>query len=149
MAHFTALALLPSVTMTANEIKALLNLHRIRRGAPSAALTLRGTGLARGVPPWDGYLLQLEPGTSLRCTLDSDEISTSYLGDPVEMLQLHSDGSRAFTLGPDLAAGHHVQLVVPRESGGTRYRRRQSGTARLHRNSRSTFADYRSGTYAS
>ena len=46
--------------------------------------------------------------------LDSDEIFHFYLGDPVEMLQLHPDGRSAlFTLGPDLAAGQHVQLVVP------------------------------------
>jgi predicted cupin superfamily sugar epimerase len=32
----------------------------------------------------------------------------------VEMLQLFPDGSSAvFTLGPDLQAGQHVQLVVP------------------------------------
>jgi predicted cupin superfamily sugar epimerase len=46
--------------------------------------------------------------------LESDEIFHFYLGDPVEMLQLYADGSSAiFTLGPDLSAGHHVQLVVP------------------------------------
>ena len=46
--------------------------------------------------------------------LDSDEIFHFYLGDPVEMLQLHPDGrSAVFTLGPDLEAGQHVQLVVP------------------------------------
>ena len=46
--------------------------------------------------------------------LASDEIFHFYLGDPVEMLQLHPDGSSSvFTLGPDLAAGQHMQLVVP------------------------------------
>ena len=46
--------------------------------------------------------------------LDSDEIFHFYLGDPVEMLQLYPDGrSAVFTLGPDLEAGQHVQLVVP------------------------------------
>jgi hypothetical protein len=44
----------------------------------------------------------------------SDELFHFYLGDPVEMLQLYPDGSSAvFTLGPDLAAGQHVQLHVP------------------------------------
>jgi predicted cupin superfamily sugar epimerase len=47
-------------------------------------------------------------------TLQSDEIFHFYLGDPVEMLQLHPDGrSAVFVLGPDLTAGQHVQLVVP------------------------------------
>lgn len=57
----------------------------------------------------------LEAGTfSEMHMLESDEIFHFYLGDPVEMLQLHPDGRSAlFTLGPDLAAGQHVQLVVP------------------------------------
>jgi uncharacterized protein len=46
--------------------------------------------------------------------LDSDEIFHFYLGDPVEMLQLHPDGrSEVFILGPDLSGGQHVQLLVP------------------------------------
>ena len=47
--------------------------------------------------------------------LRTDEIYHFYLGDPVELLMLHPDGSHsAHTLGPDLRAGHVVQLVVPR-----------------------------------
>ena len=46
--------------------------------------------------------------------LASDEMFHFYLGDPVEMLQLYPDGrSAVFTLGQDLMAGEHVQLVVP------------------------------------
>jgi predicted cupin superfamily sugar epimerase len=46
--------------------------------------------------------------------LRSDEVFHFYLGDPVEMLQLYPDGgSEVFLLGPDLAAGQHVQLLVP------------------------------------
>jgi hypothetical protein len=45
--------------------------------------------------------------------LDSDEMFHFYLGDPVEMLQLRLGGrSMVVTLGPDLAAGQQVQLVV-------------------------------------
>lgn len=45
--------------------------------------------------------------------LDSDEIFHFYLGDPVEMLQLHPDGHSALvTLGQDLEAGHEVQVLV-------------------------------------
>jgi hypothetical protein len=57
----------------------------------------------------------LEPGTfSEMHVLASDEIFHFYLGDPVEMLQLHPDGSSAvIVLGPDLQAGQHVQSVVP------------------------------------
>jgi predicted cupin superfamily sugar epimerase len=58
------------------------------------------------------YLLEAGAFSEMH-VLDSDEIFHFYLGDPVEMLQLHPDGSTAvFTLGQDLAAGQHVQLVV-------------------------------------
>lgn len=57
----------------------------------------------------------LEEGTfSEMHMLQSDEVFHFYLGDPVEMLQLYPDGGSAvFVLGHDLAAGQHVQLVVP------------------------------------
>jgi uncharacterized protein len=57
----------------------------------------------------------LEPGTfSEMHTVASDEIFHFYLGDPVEMLQLYPDvRSALFTLGQDLQANQHVQLVAP------------------------------------
>ena len=57
----------------------------------------------------------LEAGTfSEMHKLASDEIFHFYLGDPVEMLQLWPGGrTKTVTLGPDLAAGQHVQLLVP------------------------------------
>ncbi len=57
----------------------------------------------------------LEPGTfSEMHVLDSDELFHFYLGDPVEMVQLWPDGTtRVVVLGPDLAAGHEVQHLVP------------------------------------
>ena len=58
----------------------------------------------------------LEPGTfSEMHRLASDEVFHFYLGDPVEMLQLHPDGTgRRVVLGQDLAAGMEVQTVVPK-----------------------------------
>jgi predicted cupin superfamily sugar epimerase len=44
--------------------------------------------------------------------LPSDEVFHFYLGDPVEMLQLDEDGGRIVTLGPDVAAGQQLQVVV-------------------------------------
>jgi predicted cupin superfamily sugar epimerase len=45
--------------------------------------------------------------------LESDEIFHFYLGDPLEMLQLHPDrSSEVVTLGPDLHSGQHVQVIV-------------------------------------
>ncbi len=46
--------------------------------------------------------------------LASDEVFHFYLGDPVEMLLLHPDGSHSVTLlGSDLLAGQRLQVVVP------------------------------------
>jgi uncharacterized protein len=105
--------------VTADQIKKLLNLspHPIeggyfRRTYASAA----SLDLPRGIrPAGTAIYYLLEAGTfSEMHVLESDEIFHFYLGDPVEMLQLFPDGrSAVITLGPDLAAGHHVQVVVP------------------------------------
>jgi predicted cupin superfamily sugar epimerase len=107
------------VCVTAEEIKKLLKLapHPIEGGSfrrtytSATALELpRGTRAA-GTAIY--YLLEPETFSEMHI-LDSDEIFHFYLGDPVEMLQLYPDGCSAiFTLGPDLEAGQHVQLVVP------------------------------------
>lgn len=45
--------------------------------------------------------------------LRHDEIYHFYLGDPVEMLLLYADGNgETIRLGPDLAGGQRVQMVV-------------------------------------
>lgn len=46
--------------------------------------------------------------------LPGDEVYHFYLGDPVEMLQLHPDGTGGvIVLGPDVRAGMRPQAVVP------------------------------------
>ncbi len=46
--------------------------------------------------------------------LPTDEIWHFYRGDPLALLLLHPNGSSSEpVLGPDVAAGQHVQLVVP------------------------------------
>jgi hypothetical protein len=105
--------------MAANEIKTLLELepHPVEGGFYRRTYTSGvEVELARGVRPVGTAIYYLlEQGTfSELHRLASDEIFHFYLGDPVEMLQLLPDGSSVvFTLGPDLAAGQHVQLVVP------------------------------------
>jgi predicted cupin superfamily sugar epimerase len=58
----------------------------------------------------------LEPGTfSEMHRLRSDELFHFYLGDSIEMLQLHADGSGSVaTIGNRLALGERPQQVVPR-----------------------------------
>jgi uncharacterized protein len=109
--------------MTADQIKTLLKLepHPVEGGFFRRTYTSqrtveveRATGIATRAMSTAIYYL-LEPGTfSEMHKLDSDELFHFYLGDPVEMLQLWPDGrSTLVTLGPDLQAGQHVQLLVP------------------------------------
>jgi predicted cupin superfamily sugar epimerase len=94
----------------------------------------------------------LEPGTfSEMHVLASDEVFHFYLGDPVEMLQLFPDGGSAlFTLGQDLQANQHVQLVVP---AGVWQGTRLIGNGKVALLGCTVtpgfdYADYRSGSYA-
>jgi predicted cupin superfamily sugar epimerase len=142
--------------MTADQIKALLNLepHPIEGGFFRRTYTCAGTvELPRGSRPVGTAIYYLlEPGTfSEMHVLDSDEIFHFYLGDPVEMLQLHPDGrSETCILGPDLAPGQHVQLVVP---AGVWQGARLVGDGKVALLGCTVtpgfdFADYRGGSYA-
>jgi predicted cupin superfamily sugar epimerase len=105
--------------MTAAEIKELLKLapHPIEGGhfrrTYTSGLTVEAAQGVRAAGTAIYYLL--EAGTfSEMHVLASDEMFHFYIGDSVEMLQLLPDGGSAVvTLGPDLAAGQHVQLTVP------------------------------------
>ena len=63
------------------------------------------------------YLLTADPDSfSALHKLPTDEVYHFYLGDPVELLQLHPDGSsQRIILGQDLLGGQKVQHVVPRD----------------------------------
>ena len=63
------------------------------------------------------YLLTTDPDSfSALHKLPTDEMYHFYLGDPVELLQLHPDGrSERIILGQDLLNGQKVQHVVPRD----------------------------------
>jgi hypothetical protein len=105
--------------MTAPELKALLHLEPHPREGGffrqtyvcSDSLELLRGQRSSGTAIY--YLLEAGSFSEMHL-LDSDEIFHFYLGDSVEMLQLYADGRSAlFTLGQDLEAGQHVQLVVP------------------------------------
>lgn len=60
------------------------------------------------------YYLMTPAAKSRMHRLPGDEVFHHYLGAPVEMLLLHPDGTgEIVVLGPDLAAGHRPQVVVP------------------------------------
>jgi uncharacterized protein len=142
--------------MTTQEIKALLQLtpHPVEGGffrqTYSAAATIDLPRGQRAQSTAIYYLLETGTFSEMHC-LESDEIFHFYLGDPVEMLQLHPDGrSAVFTLGPDLAAGQHVQLVVP---AGVWQGTRLIGNGKLALLGCTVtpgfdFTDYRNATYA-
>jgi hypothetical protein len=141
--------------MTAEEIKSLLQLkpHPVEGGSFRRSYTSAGSvELPRGVRAQGTAIYYLlEEGTfSEMHVLDSDEMFHFYFGDPVEMLLLASDGSSTvLTLGQDLAAGQHVQLVVP---GGVWQGTRLVGGGKVALLGCTVtpgfdFADYRSGSY--
>ena len=105
--------------MTADEIKTLLKLepHPVEGGHFRRTYTSKlSLDTERGIrPAGTAIYYLLEPGTfSEMHVLSSDELFHFYLGDPVEMLQLWPNGeSKIVILGSDLAACHHVQLLVP------------------------------------
>ena len=142
--------------MNAHEIKQLLKLtpHPVEGGWFRRTYASEGTvELARGMRHQGTAIFYLlEPGTfSEMHVLDSDEIFHFYLGDAVEMLQLFPDGGSAvLTLGPDLAAGELVQVVVP---AGVWQGTRLKGNGKVALLGCTVtpgfdFADYRGGSYA-
>jgi hypothetical protein len=142
--------------MTAEQIKSLLQLepHPVEGGSFRRTYTSAGTvELSRGVRAQGTAIYYLlEEGTfSEMHALESDEVFHFYLGDPVEMLLLASDGSSTvLTLGPDVVAGQHVQLVVP---AGVWQGTRLVGRGKVALLGCTVtpgfdFADYRSGSYA-
>ena len=62
-----------------------------------------------------GLYCQEPLSRSLFHRLAHDEVWHYYCGDPLRLVLLHPDGSsEEVMLGPDLAAGHRVQYLVPR-----------------------------------
>ncbi len=60
------------------------------------------------------YYLLTQKTFSAMHTLPGDEIFHFYLGDPVEMLQLHPDGTgKTVILGQDLIKGMQPQVTIP------------------------------------
>jgi len=82
---------------------------------PGEALPGRFGGQSRSLGTAIFYLLTGEADSfSALHRLRGDEVYHFYLGDAVEMLLLHPDGSnQSLRLGQDLAAGERVQVMVP------------------------------------
>ena len=113
--------------MTADEVKEILGLvPHPREGGCFLRTYESGEMLAAaafadgryGGPRHTGTAIYyfLEPGTfSEMHRLKSDEIFHFYAGDPVEMLQLHDDGSgTVLQIGNRLELGERPQVLAPR-----------------------------------
>ncbi len=82
---------------------------------PASGLPSR-YGAARAASTAIYYLLTPDTFSAMH-RLASDEIFHFYLGDPVEMLHLHPDGThQILVIGPDLEAGQRPQVIVPRHT---------------------------------
>jgi hypothetical protein len=77
--------------------------------------TYRSAGRVRDRSVGTAIYYLLSPGSvSEMHRLPGDEVFHFYFGDPVEMLQLHPDGTATtLVLGSDLPAGQVPQAVVP------------------------------------
>lgn len=122
--------------MTAEDIRTLLDLKphptcgfvRITyvspETIPAGALP---SPFEAGRPLGSALILQVTPEAHVKLHhIRNDQFYHYYLGDPVEVLMLKVDGTSALAIcGPDLKAGHQLQLFIP---GNTFHTARVIGT---------------------
>jgi predicted cupin superfamily sugar epimerase len=70
---------------------------------------------ADGRPLGSALYFMVTPGAPVRLhRIRNDQLYHYYLGDPLEVLLLHADGSTdRVIVGPDLRSGQSVQLLIP------------------------------------
>ena len=125
-----AAALAPSIAspeeseMTADEVRALLGLEphptcgfvRITfKSATSIPAGALPPPFADGRPLGSALYFMVTPEAHVRLhRIRNDQLYHYYLGDPLEVLMLRTDGtSERVIVGPDLRAGQVVQLLIP------------------------------------
>jgi predicted cupin superfamily sugar epimerase len=82
---------------------------------------------ADGRPLGSALFFMLTPDEPVKLhRIRNDQFYHYYLGDPIEVLMMLADGStQQHVVGPDLRAGHKVQLFIP---GNTLHTARVIGT---------------------
>jgi predicted cupin superfamily sugar epimerase len=124
--------------MTADEIRELLKLEPNQtcgfvRVTYVSKLMIAPGGLpapfADGRPAGSALYFLMTPQAPVRLhRIRNEQLYHYYLGDPIEVLMLHDDGTHTFaTVGPDLRAGQVVQLRIP---GNTFHTAQIRGTRR-------------------
>src|SRR5215207_2292287 len=73
------------------------------------------TPFATGRPLGSALYFLVTPGAPVRLhRIRNEQLYHYYLGDPLEVFLLHGDGTtEQVIVGPDLRAGHRVQLLIP------------------------------------
>lgn len=110
--------------MTADEVRELLKLEPNQtcgfvRVTYVSKLTIAPGGLpapfADGRPAGSALYFLMTPQAPVKLhRIRNEQLYHYYLGDPIEVLMLHDDGTHTFaTVGPDLRAGQIVQLRIP------------------------------------
>jgi predicted cupin superfamily sugar epimerase len=113
--------------MTADEVRKLLDLEpnatcgfvKLTFVSPQAlAAGVLPAPFAQARPVGSALYFMVTPDAPVRLhRIKNDQLYHYYLGDPLELFLLHADGkSERITVGPDIAAGQRVQVLIP---GGT------------------------------
>jgi len=110
--------------LSAAEIAGLLGLQpNATCGSVRVTYTSSLTVAAGGLPPpfadshplGSGLYFLVTPHSPVRPhRIRNDQLYHYYLGDPLELFLLHSDAeAERVIVGPDIAAGQRVQLLIP------------------------------------
>jgi uncharacterized protein len=110
--------------MTADQLRTLLKLEPNQtcgfvRETYVSALKIAPGGLpapfADGRPAGSALYFMMTSQAPVKLhRIQNDQLYHYYLGDPIEVLMLHVDGSHSLaTVGPDVRAGQTVQLFIP------------------------------------
>jgi predicted cupin superfamily sugar epimerase len=120
--------------MNADDVRTLLGLEPNATCGFVRQTYLAGREIAAGgmAPPFDGrrpagsaLTFMVTPGAPVQLhRIRNDQLYHYYLGDPLEVLLLRGSGER-IVLGPDIAGGQQVQLLIP---GNTFHTARVAGT---------------------
>jgi predicted cupin superfamily sugar epimerase len=110
--------------LSADEIRSLLKLEPNAtcgyvRETYLSKLSIAPGGLpapfADGRPLGSALYFMMSPAAPVKLhRIKNNQLYHHYLGDPIEVLMLHEDGTHTLaTLGADLRAGQRVQLFIP------------------------------------
>src|SRR6266545_4922929 len=86
-----------------------------RRRKAHCTWRVAATPFAEGRPAGSALYFMVTPDAPVRLhRIRNNQLYHYYLGDPIEVLMLHADGTtERVVVGPDLRSGQRVQLFIP------------------------------------